>query len=78
MSANFQLSSEQEEHAEQIYQSLREKADQELRQMARLMASKEDGELFGETEFQLRDMVHRIGAAALGTTTELRKKGVLR
>ena len=78
MSADSQLSAEQEEHAEQIYQSLREKADQELRRMARLMASKEDGELFGETEFQLRDIVHRIGAAALDTTAELRKKGVPR
>ena len=78
MSADFQLSAEQEEQAEQIYQSLREKADEELRRMAWLMASKEDGELFGETEFQLRDMVQRIGAAALDTTAELRKKGVPR
>ena len=78
MKSDFQLSEQQEAHAEQIYQSLREKADEELRRMARLMASKEDGELFGETEFQLRDIVHRIGAAALDTTAELRKKGVPR
>ena len=78
MNSDFQLSEQQEAHAEQIYQSLRENADEELRRMARLMASKEDGELFGETEFQLRDIVHRIGAAALDTTAELRKKGVPR
>ena len=33
--------------------------------MGRLLASKKNSELFGQTEFQVRDAVHRMGAAAL-------------
>lgn len=47
--------------------------------MARLVASKDDGEIFGETEFQLRDILHRLGAKLLETATnERRKKGLSR
>jgi hypothetical protein len=40
-----------------------------------LLASKPDDQLFGATEFQLRDLVHRLGAKALQTAAQQRKKG---
>jgi hypothetical protein len=41
----------------------------------RLLVSKQDHELFGETEFQVRDLVHEIGARAIETAVNERKKG---
>jgi hypothetical protein len=72
------LTDEQEEHAKRIYAALKQKADEELRNLARMLASKEDHQLFGETEFQVRDGVHRIGAVALEAAANERKKGVPR
>jgi hypothetical protein len=57
---------------------LKEKADAELWDLAQLLASKEDRDLLGETEFEVRDGVHRIGAVALETAVNERKKGVSR
>jgi hypothetical protein len=61
--------------AEELYESLRDAADKDLRAIAELLTSKPDDKLFGETEFQLRDVVHRIGAKALETAAGQRKKG---
>ena len=72
------LSAEQQARAERIYTALKEKADAELWELAQLLASKEDRDLLGETEFEVRDGVHRIGAAALETAVNERKKGVSR
>ena len=44
-------------------------------QIAQLLASKSDGEIFGETEFQVRDLVHKIGARAMQAALDGRKKG---
>ena len=42
------------------------------------MASKETRNLFGETEYQIRDRVHALGAEVLAATAEERvKKGRL-
>jgi hypothetical protein len=38
--------------------------EQEISNLARLLVSKPEEELFGQTEFQVRDMVLRIGAQA--------------
>ncbi len=44
--------------------------------MAKSLASKEDGELFGRNEFELRDRVHELGAKALEiAANERQKKG---
>jgi hypothetical protein len=61
--------------AEELYESVRAAADKDLRAIAELLASKPDSQLFGETEFQLRDIVHRVGAKALEAAAEQRKKG---
>lgn len=42
--------------------------------LAALLATKSDRNLFGATEFQVRDLVHAIGAKALQTAIDLRKK----
>jgi hypothetical protein len=69
------LPEEQARRAEALYESLRAASDSDLRAMAELLATKPDSQLFGETEFQLRGMVHRFGARALQTAAQQRKKG---
>jgi hypothetical protein len=58
------LSPEQEAQAEALVQRLRPAVDDELRALARLLVSKPEHELFGQTEFQVRDLVHRLGTKA--------------
>lgn len=48
--------------------------DKDIWQVAQLMATKRDDQLFGETEFQLRDKALQMGAKALEATVNDRKK----
>ena len=78
-SASVDLSQEQEEEAQEIYQRLRVKMDEELLAMARLMASKANHEIFGKGEFELRDKLNQVGATiAQEAANERAKKGVPR
>lgn len=70
-----ELTDEQRAEAERIRQALLEQADDDLRALAELLASKDDANTFGATEFAVRDIVHRIGAKAIETALEGRKKG---
>src|SRR3954468_2157700 len=70
-----QLTTDQAELAERIYHSLRQATDADLRGLAELLASKPDRQLLGQTEFEVRDRVHKIGAKALETALDERKKG---
>jgi hypothetical protein len=75
----IELTPEQEAAAQRMEQALLEAARSDIRQLARLMVSKEDHEIFGQTEYEVRDLVHGIGAKALEmTANERSKKGVLR
>jgi hypothetical protein len=69
------LTPEQEEAAERLFQALRSACDDDLRRLARLLASKPDDKLLGRTEFAVRDRVHAIGAKALEAALNGRKKG---
>jgi hypothetical protein len=69
------LSPQQAELSDRIFATLRQAAEADLRSLADLLASKEDRQLLGETEFEVRDLVHRIGAKALETALDERKKG---
>lgn len=69
------LNPQQEAEAQRIYQALKQAADADLMALARLLASKPDSQLLGTTEFQVRDAVHTIGAKALETALQGRKKG---
>ena len=67
MSSQQPLAPELEAKAQELLTKLRSQADDELLALARLLVSKEDHEIFGDTEFQARDIVHRIGAKAFET-----------
>ena len=69
------LTPDQAELSDRIYQSLRQAADADLRTLAELLASKPDRQLLGQTEFEVRDLVHKIGAKAFETALDERKKG---
>ena len=69
------LTTEQEAEAQRLAQILLEKTKQEVLKITRLLVSKADRDLLGETEFQVRDIVHRIGAQAIETAVNERKKG---
>jgi len=73
------LNDEQEAEARRIYDRLGSLFDEERMRMARLLASKADRELFGRTEYEVRDRVHRLGAEALqAAADERQKKGRVR
>lgn len=64
---------------QRVYDLLREACDSDLRRMAILLADKDDSNLFGQTEFDLRDRVHALGARALeAVADERQKKGRVR
>ena len=67
MSMQQPLTPELEAKAQELLTHLRARADEDLLALARLLVSKEDHAIFGETEFQVRDLVHRLGAKALET-----------
>jgi hypothetical protein len=69
------LPEEQARRAQQLFDSLQAAAQSDLRTIAELLATKPDHQLFGATEFELREMVHRLGAKALQAAAEQRKKG---
>jgi hypothetical protein len=74
-SAKVELTPEQEAEAQRLAESIANRTKEELLQITRLLVSKKDHQLFGETEFQVRDLVHKIGARALETAVNERKKG---
>jgi hypothetical protein len=69
------LTSEQAALSDRIYQSLRQAAESDLRSLADLLASRPDHQLLGQTEFEVRDQVHKIGAKAFQAALQERKKG---
>lgn len=71
----FELTAEQEEEAKRIEDVLMSGARAEVRWMARLLASRRNAELLGETEFRMRDAGHRIAARGLDAALAERKKG---
>jgi hypothetical protein len=58
------LSEEQEREAKLLEAKIRLAVDQEIANLARLLVSKSEKDLFGETEFQVRDLVLRVGVKA--------------
>lgn len=69
------LTSEQQAEADRIRQALLEASAEDLRELAELLATKDDATIFGATEFAVRDIVHKIGAKAIQTALQGRKKG---
>jgi len=71
----LQLTPEQEAEAQRIERVVLEASKADIRAMARLLASKPDRQLLGPTEFEVRDLCHKIGATAVETALLERKKG---
>jgi hypothetical protein len=65
MSFREPLPPELEAQAQELVGRIRQRAEGDLLALARLLVSKPDAELFGDTEFEARALVHRIGAQAL-------------
>jgi hypothetical protein len=72
---SLELTPEQEAEAQRLAETVALKTREELLQIARLLVSRRDDQLFGDTEFQVRDLVHQIGARAIETAVNERKKG---
>lgn len=70
-----ELTAEQEAEAQRLAQILLDKTKLEVLKITRLLVAKADRDLLGETEFQVRDLVHKIGAQAIETAVNERKKG---
>jgi hypothetical protein len=69
------LPPQQEAEAQRLFEALQQPFLDEARRLARLLATKADAQLLGPTEFQVREAVHRLGAQALQTALDERKKG---
>lgn len=69
------LTAEQQAEAERIRDALLEASAEDIRELAELLASKDDTNTFGATEFAVRDIVQRIGAKAIHSALAGRKKG---
>ena len=72
--SEIELTEEQEAEAALIEDVMNAKSRSLNRYMARLLASKSNRELFGATEFQIRDAVHRLGAEGIDAALAERKK----
>jgi hypothetical protein len=69
------LSPEQKAESDRIFAALQQSTVADLRALADLLATKDDANTFGATEYTVRDLVLRIGAKAVETALEGRKKG---
>lgn len=72
--ADLNLTAEQEAEAARIEDVVLGAMRGEAKRIGRLLASKENRELFGRTEFQLREILLGLGARALDAALSERKK----
>lgn len=73
--SEIMLTPEQEAAAQRVADVVACRAKEEALAMARLLMSKPDHEILGATEFEIRDRVHKLGAHAIETALNERKKG---
>jgi hypothetical protein len=69
------LTPEQQADADRIHAALVSAAATDLRELAELLAARDDRTTFGATEFAVRDIVLRVGAKAVEAALAGRKKG---
>ena len=60
--------------AQRLFEVTEQATSDEVWRICCLMASKEDRQLLGQTEFDLRDRVLRVGAVALQAAVDQRRK----
>jgi hypothetical protein len=73
MHSTLELTAEQEAQAEELATRITEAIAADVLRVARLLVSKDTRHTFGQTEFQLRDLIHRAGAKALETSLTEKK-----
>jgi hypothetical protein len=56
--SNHDLTPEQQAEAERIFEVLQEASKEEQWRIAQLLASKRDDQIFGQTEYEVRDEWH--------------------
>jgi hypothetical protein len=59
------LSPEKLQDVRALAQAIREATDAEVEQLARTLIDTEDSHPFGQTEFTIRDLAHKIAAKAI-------------
>ena len=69
------LTPDQQVEADRIHAAMLEAAAGDLRELAEELARTTDATIFGATEFTVRDIVMRVGAKAIQTALQERKKG---
>jgi parvulin-like peptidyl-prolyl isomerase len=69
------LSAEQEHDAKILEAKIQAAVQKEIGDLARLLVSKADRDLFGAAEFQVRDIVLRVGAKAYAELLREKKTG---
>lgn len=65
---------EQLADAAALHASMMEAVGDDLAALSALLATKTDATMFGTTEFQVRDLVHAIGAKAIQAAVDAQKK----
>jgi hypothetical protein len=68
------LTPEQEAHAQELARTVLKTLEDDILKMTRLLASKPDHQVLGSTEFQIRDLVHQIGAKTIQAELDARQK----
>lgn len=72
---DFQFTPEQKAEVQRITEIVLNATRADIERMARVMVSKKDENLLGQSEFEVRDICHGIGAKVVETALEGRKKG---
>jgi hypothetical protein len=75
MKAATPLTPQQQSEADHYEELFLQLAQRHARRFGELIASRPDSQLLGATEFDLRAILHRLGAAFLETALNERKKG---
>ena len=73
MRSTQELTAEQEAEAQELATRITEAIAADVLRMARLLVCKDTRHTFGQTELQLRDLVHKAGAKALETSLAQKK-----
>jgi hypothetical protein len=63
-----------EEDIRRLARELQEATAEEFAQMVRLLRSKPDGQVLGQTEFEVRDLAHKIAAKVVQAEVNDRQK----
>ena len=71
------LTPEQRANADALHKDMMEAVGVDLAALSQLLSTKTDATIFGDTEFQVRDLVHAIGAKAIQAAIAAKKKTVM-